>query len=129
MVGNSKTANFTQMKSFFLLFSLAILIPFQANATVTSSFTTRSLNYCTGDIIEFSNTEVERTNETKQLRFQKMFYALKQLGLKDYFSKVFSEDFRQRLFRLVSRNTKSELNISAQTQNDLNTIFNNESES
>ena len=81
------------------------------------------------NIIEFSNTEVERTNETKQLRFQKMFYALKQLGLKDYFSKVFSEDFRQRLFRLVSRNTKSELNISAQTQNDLNTIFNNESES
>lgn len=79
------------------------------------------------NINEFIAANVERTNETKQLRFQKVFYVLKKLGLKDYFSRIFSQNFRQRLFRLVSSNTKSELNISEQTQNDLTTIFNNES--
>lgn len=81
------------------------------------------------NITEFSNTEVERTNETKQLRFQKLFYVLKQLGLKDYFSKIFNQNFRQHLFRMVSSDSKSELHISGQTQNTLNTIFNNESRS
>ena len=80
-------------------------------------------------INEFSDLEVERKNETKQLRFQKVFYILKKLGLKDYFSKVFSKNFRQFLFRAVSKNTKSEINISQQTQSDLNTIFNKESAS
>ena len=79
------------------------------------------------NINEFSNTEVERTNETKRLRFQKMFYVLKQLGLKDYFSRIFSQNFRQRLFRMVSSDSKSELHISEQTQSALKTIFNNES--
>lgn len=79
------------------------------------------------NINEFSNTEVERTNETKQLRFQKVFYVLKQLGLKDYFSRIFNQNFRQRLFRMVSSDSKSELHISEQTQSALKTIFNNES--
>lgn len=81
------------------------------------------------NISEFTIKDVERTNETKQLRFQKVFYVLKQLGLKDYFSRIFSQTFRQRLFRLVSSNTKSELNISAKTQDSLSTIFNKESRS
>ncbi|MDC8000249.1 sulfotransferase [Aequorivita todarodis] len=92
------------------------------NKTGTLNVISKFLN-----INEFTAANVERTNETKQLRFQKVFYILKQLGLKDYFSKIFSQNFRQRLFRLVSSNTKSELNISEQTQNDLTTIFNNES--
>ncbi len=80
-------------------------------------------------INEFSDQDVERKNETKQLRFQSVFYLLKQLGLKDYFSKIFSQNFRQYLFRLVSRNTKSEITISQQTRIELNAIFNKESAS
>lgn len=115
------------VKKYISLFENVLVVNFEEltrNKKKTLKIVSDFLN-----ITEFSNTEVERTNETKQLRFQRLFYVLKQLGLKDYFSKIFNQNFRQRLFRLVSSNTKSELNISAQTQNDLNTIFNNESES
>ncbi len=80
-------------------------------------------------IDEFSINAVERVNETKQLRFQKIFYFLKKMGLKDYFSKIFSQNFRQYLFSLVSKNVKPGINLTEQTKYDLNIIFNKESAS
>jgi hypothetical protein len=79
------------------------------------------------NINDFTVANVERTNETKQLRFQKLFYFLKQLGLKDYFSHLFSENFRQGIFRIVSTDKKPSINLLEETLDKITQIFNKES--
>ncbi|MCH2490727.1 MAG: sulfotransferase [Flavobacteriales bacterium] len=65
-------------------------------------------------------------NEAKQLRFQKIFYILKQAGLKDYFSKILSVSVRQKLFRVVSKKAKNETLISEELRVELKEIFEND---
>jgi len=75
----------------------------------------------------FSELSVAHKNESKTLRFQKLFYFLKRLGLKDYFSKIFSSKFRQWLFAKVSKKGKMQLKLTQETAAKIETIFNKES--
>ena len=78
-------------------------------------------------IESFSATRTAHKNQSRELRFQKVFYVLKRLGLKDYFSKVFSKSQRQKMFSLVSKSAKKETPISEEVKNQLNEIFSHES--
>ena len=75
----------------------------------------------------FSTFEVAQRNETKKVRFQKLFYILTKLGLKDYFSKFFGARFRQRIFGIISTNKKQSMNLSETTLRELKDIFSKES--
>lgn len=82
------------------------------------------------DFLGISNLEdaqVEHKNETKALRFQKLFFVLKKLGIKDYFSKIFSAKFRQRIFGMMSTSEKQPMNLSESIKEELTVIFNTES--
>jgi len=78
-------------------------------------------------VANLDDAQVEHKNETKALRFQKLFFVLKKLGIKDYFSKIFSTKFRQRIFGMMSTTEKQSMNLSEATREELTTIFNTES--
>jgi len=110
---------------FSKLFDQVLVIKFEnftANAADTMKKVERFL-----DIEPFSDMSVTHKNESKTLRFQKLFYFLKQLGLKDYFSKIFSSKFRQWLFVKVSKKGKMKLKLTQDTAAKLEVIFNKES--
>jgi Sulfotransferase family len=73
----------------------------------------------------FTSVETAHINESKTLRFQKLFYLLKQLGLKDYFTKIFSSKFKQWIFRKLIKKNKQELILNPETTSKLEVIFNN----
>ncbi|MEM7185258.1 MAG: sulfotransferase [Bacteroidota bacterium] len=75
----------------------------------------------------FPSRESAHRNASRSLRFQKVFYFLKQLGLKDYFSKVFGTKFKQWLFRKVSSDKKVAIKLSPDTAEKLSSIFTKES--
>ena len=79
------------------------------------------------EITPFAGIEVTHKNASKTLRFQKVFYFLNQLGLKDYFSKSFSSKFKQWLFGKVSKKDKLELKLTPETASKIKAIFNKES--
>ncbi|MAP55561.1 sulfotransferase [Altibacter sp.] len=79
-------------------------------------------------IAPFTRIATEHKNESKALRFQKLFYVLKQFGLKDYFSKIFSATFRQWLFRKVTKNKKQEMVLTETTTLRLVEVFKKESQ-
>ncbi|MCW8982218.1 MAG: sulfotransferase, partial [Altibacter sp.] len=80
------------------------------------------------DITPFTPVTTEHKNESKALRFQKLFYILKQLGLKDYFSRIFSATFRQWLFRKVTKNKKQEMVLTETTRKRVEEVFKKESQ-
>lgn len=75
----------------------------------------------------FEELDVSKRNEGKTLHFQKFFYLMKQLGLKDYFSKFFSNSFRQKLFNLFSSDRDRPMKLNKETERQLQDIFNIES--
>lgn len=75
----------------------------------------------------FDEMVVGHMNKSRSLRFQKGFYFMKQIGLKDYFSKLFSPKFRKWLFEKFSRNEKAQIEISDATRTKLIEAFNKES--
>jgi hypothetical protein len=78
-------------------------------------------------IDEFDMNTITHRNVTRKLRSQKLFYLLKKMGLKDYFSRMFSDDFRQRLFKLLSKSNSKEPKLSEACLKELNQIFKKES--
>lgn len=70
--------------------------------------------------------EVKR-NAGKTLRFQKLFYILNRLGLKDFFSKWVGTQTRQRLFHALSKKKESGIQLSESLQTQLTEIFQKES--
>ena len=79
-------------------------------------------------IEDFKNIEVEHKNRARKPLFPKLFYLLKQLGLKDYFSKIFSSTFKQWLARKTSSDATFEMELTDATRIKLNQIFNKESQ-
>jgi len=77
---------------------------------------------------DFKNIEVEHKNIARKPLFPKLFYLLKRLGLKDYFSRIFSSTFKQWLARKTSSNGTFEMELTEVTRNKLNQIFNKESQ-
>ena len=75
------------------------------------------------EIEDFPKSQLTKKNISRELRFQKIFYFLNKLGLKDYFSKYLSRSFRHRLFRWVSKDSHKEIPLSEKTMIELNAIF------
>lgn len=78
-------------------------------------------------IDKFNSLEEAHKNETKTLRYQKIFYFFKKIGFKDYFSTLFSQKFRRRMFNLVSKRKVESLELSTKILNELGQIFKRES--
>ncbi len=78
-------------------------------------------------ISNFTNPVFEKTNETRDLRFQSGFYFLKKIGLKDYFSEIFNANFKGWLFNNLSVSRSNSFVLSNETTTKIQTIFNKES--
>ena len=79
------------------------------------------------EIETFGILEFKLKNVTKTLRLQKLFYYLKKLGLKDYFSQLFSHTFKQWIFKIASKSEKESLELSNTTLKEVEQIFKEES--
>ena len=67
------------------------------------------------------------TNPTRNLHFKWPLYLLKKLGIKDYFSAIFSSRFKQSIFKWLSNSKKKTINLKPKTLSSLNEIFEKES--
>ncbi|MBL4663864.1 MAG: sulfotransferase [Flavobacteriaceae bacterium] len=79
-------------------------------------------------INDFTNVTVEHKNIARKPLFPKLFFLLKRLGVKDYFSKLFSSTFKQWLAKKTSSNSNFEMELSDDTRRALEQIFNKESQ-
>lgn len=79
-------------------------------------------------IEDFENTTVEHKNIARKPLFPKLFFFLKRIGLKDYFSKLFSSTFKQWLARKTSSDQTFEMELSEDARQKLKQIFNKESQ-
>lgn len=79
------------------------------------------------EISELADFSMLHKNKTRMLRFQKLFYILKQLGLKDFFSKIFSSNFKRKIFNLVSSDQRQEMHLSFEVFKQVEAIFKIES--
>lgn len=79
------------------------------------------------NISEFKNINIRHTNQSRSLRFQKLFFILKNLGIKDYFSKLFSSKFKKYIFLALTRKSKNEIVLSSKVMEELLVIFKKES--
>lgn len=79
------------------------------------------------EIETFGILDFQLKNVTKTLRFQKLFYYLKKLGVKDYFSQLFSHTFKKRIFKIASKSEKESLELSNTTLKEVEKIFKEES--
>ncbi len=80
------------------------------------------------EIDSFNENIATHENETKTVRFQKVLFFLKKIGLKDYFSRIFNNTFRQWLFKKISKENKQVLTISDKTKQEVTKIFQKESQ-
>jgi Sulfotransferase family len=78
-------------------------------------------------IDSFKTIKLQHKNKTRRLLFPKLLYFMKQLGIKDLFSKVFGSNFKQKLFRILSTDRLTSAKLSMKTKEKLNLIFNSES--
>lgn len=77
---------------------------------------------------DFQNVAVEHKNVARKPLFPKLFFFLNRMGLKDYFSKLFSSTFKQWLARKISSGETFEMELTEVTQQKLKQIFNKESQ-
>ena len=76
----------------------------------------------------FSEVRSTYINPTRILRFKWLFFLLKKIGVKDYFSAIFGKAFKHKLFRWASKSGSGPMNLSEDTLQKLEQIFKKESE-
>lgn len=69
----------------------------------------------------------EKKNESRSMKFQKLFFLLKKMGFKDLFSKIFSTSFKQKIYKWVSSDYKTELQLTDNTKAEVLKLFKKES--
>ncbi len=79
------------------------------------------------DLEGLSRLDAINTNPTRKLRFKWGMYLLKKMGIKDYFSAIFSSKFKQKIFRLLSSSKKQTISLQTETLKALEEIFKKES--
>ena len=79
------------------------------------------------EIPSFIIPKGSQKNVSRSLKFQKLFFFLKKLGLKDYFSKWFGPRTKQKLFRLSSKEAPSTVELSEDLKQKVQQIFKLES--
>jgi len=78
-------------------------------------------------IAPFNVSKSSTKNVTRTLRFQKLFFFLRRLGLKDYFSKAVGHKTKQWLFQVSSKKASANIELSEPVLKDVNAIFKLES--
>ncbi len=78
-------------------------------------------------IDDFKALQSKDINPTRSLRFKWLFFLLKKIGLKDYFSAIFGRTFKQKVFQWVSKSESGPMNLSEATRKKLEEIFKKES--
>lgn len=76
----------------------------------------------------FEDVDLDHKNIARTPRFPRLLYFLNRLGLKDYFSKIFSSTFKQWLSKKTSSGKTIDLELSEATRNQLVQIFRKESQ-
>lgn len=76
--------------------------------------------------IEKMDLEIPHNNPTANLRFQKLLYFFKQLGLKDLFSFVFPKSVRNLIFNKLSKKEQLKLELTKITMEELEQVFDND---
>ena len=78
------------------------------------------------EIPPLENVPLKHKNEGKSLKFKKLFYILKKLGVKDYFSRIFGYHFKQKIFKLASRKRNTKIELTSKIKKELEVILKNE---
>ncbi|MFC7357408.1 sulfotransferase family protein [Jejudonia soesokkakensis] len=78
------------------------------------------------EISTFRVTEGSTKNISRTLRFQKVFFFLKRVGLKDYFSKIIGTKTRQYLFRISSKKASETIELDEKLKLKVLEIFKSE---
>lgn len=73
--------------------------------------------------IEHENLEFIQSNASANLRFQKVLYIFKKLGLKDVFSHILPKKLRHGIFNKLSKKEALEIELDEATLKDLNALF------
>lgn len=74
-------------------------------------------------IESFLETLLPMKNASTLQKFPKLLYGLKRLGLKDYFSLVFPNSFKQRILEQISKKEHIPINLTNFTKKELSEIF------
>ncbi|GAB5400297.1 MAG: hypothetical protein Aureis2KO_18820 [Aureisphaera sp.] len=74
-------------------------------------------------ISDYNDYDIQDWNSTRTLKNQKLFYYLKKIGLKDYFSQLFGAKFKRTLFNLISRKGKDPMKLSEGTHKRILQLF------
>ncbi len=75
------------------------------------------------DIAAFPNHLLKKVNEGHVLKYQKLFYFLKQMGLKDWFSQFLNSDFKGKILKRVRDKKKPTIVLPQDMVDELETIF------
>lgn len=78
------------------------------------------------EIDSFESINLQETNKTRSLKFEKLFYVLKRVGLKDVFSLIFSSKIKKRIFKLASKERKNEMMLPSALKDELLEVFSQE---
>ena len=79
------------------------------------------------DIDEFQITTTAHKNKSRTVRFRGLMNALTRMGVKDLFSRIFGHNFKQKVFKMISKTKSRELPLSEASREELNRIFDKES--
>ncbi len=113
------------IQRFKSLFNEVLIIEFEELIKNKSIILEKVSNFL--EISTFENVVLIQKNKTRALRFQKVFYFLKKIGLKDYFSLFFSSKFKQKVFKRLSKDKIESLILSDKTRKEVEQIFKEES--
>jgi len=78
-------------------------------------------------IDNFSTQATAHKNVSRTMQLGGLLHFLKKIGMKDLFSHLFGYNFKQFVFKLISKKKAEELPISIETREVLNGIFDKES--
>ena len=106
------------------LFNKVLIIDFEEFVTTKMEILNNFAIFL--EIEPFSIIGIDNKNKTKTLRFQKLLYLLKQLGLKDYFSFLFSSSLKMTFFNLIIKNKDQPLHLSPKVKQEIEVLFEKE---
>jgi hypothetical protein len=75
--------------------------------------------------LELGKIEVERahTNPSSDIRFQKVLYVFKQIGVKDYFSYLVPKKLKHKIFNILKKKKSQSMDLELETKKSLEAIF------
>lgn len=78
--------------------------------------------------IESINIDVPHNNSSSDIKYQKLVYYLKKMGVKDFFSLLLPQKLRHSIFKLISHSEPKSLELNDELRLKLNSIFEKDQE-